>query len=161
MENARPRPWGRGRVASRFRGLTQLGDEMPCNIMADEILTPGEGQIRALFCIGGNPVVAFPNQRKVARALADHLGWELSEFLVRGRSGPALAGLGRGRRARVSAGAYSVLGNARRPPLALLVDDVITTGATAGACVEALEEAGVPCLGALSFARTSLLPHRL
>jgi anaerobic selenocysteine-containing dehydrogenase len=44
---------------------------MPCNVMADEILTPGEGRIRALFVLGGNPMVAFPNQQKVARALAD------------------------------------------------------------------------------------------
>jgi anaerobic selenocysteine-containing dehydrogenase len=66
-----PRPWGEGMPKSRFRGLTQLGDEMPCNVMADEILTPGEGRIRALFCLGGNPMVAFPNQLKVRDALDD------------------------------------------------------------------------------------------
>lgn len=66
-----PQAWGDGFVKSRFRGLTQIGDEMPCNVMADEILTPGEGQIRALFSIGGNPMVAFPNQDKIARALDD------------------------------------------------------------------------------------------
>ncbi len=66
-----PQAWGEGFVKSRFRGLTQIGDEMPCNIMADEILTPGEGQIRALFCVGGNPMIAFPNQEKIGRALED------------------------------------------------------------------------------------------
>jgi len=66
-----PRPWGEGMPASRIRGLTQLGDEMPCNVMADEILTPGAGRIRALFCLGGNPMVAFPNQEKMAAALDD------------------------------------------------------------------------------------------
>ena len=66
-----PQAWGEHFVSSRFRGLTQLGDEMPCNVMADEILTPGPEQIRALFCIGGNPVVAFPNQEKVQRAMRD------------------------------------------------------------------------------------------
>lgn len=66
-----PQAWGEGFVKSRFRGLTQIGDEMPCNVMADEILTPGEGQIRALFSIGGNPVVAFPNQEKIAKAMDD------------------------------------------------------------------------------------------
>lgn len=55
--------------ASRIRGLTQLGFEMPCNVLADEILTPGDGQIRALINIGGNPIVAFPDQDKIARAL--------------------------------------------------------------------------------------------
>lgn len=66
-----PQAWGENFVKSRFRGLTQIGDEMPCNVMADEILTPGEGQIRALFVNGGNPVVAFPNQQKVAKAMED------------------------------------------------------------------------------------------
>lgn len=64
------RLFGEGFPASRIRGLTQLGYEMPCNVLADEILTPGEGQIRALINIGGNPVVAFPDQDKMARALA-------------------------------------------------------------------------------------------
>ncbi len=62
-------PWGEGFPASRFRGLTQLGMEMPCNVLADEILTPGPGQIRALISIGGNPIVAFPDQDKIAAAL--------------------------------------------------------------------------------------------
>ncbi len=62
-------PWGEGFPASRFRGLTHLGMEMPCNVLADEILTPGPGQIRALISIGGNPVVAFPDQDKIGAAL--------------------------------------------------------------------------------------------
>jgi anaerobic selenocysteine-containing dehydrogenase len=60
--------WGRG-PWSRFRGLGQFASEMPINVFADEILTPGDGQIRALLCVGGNPAVAFPDQRKVIRAL--------------------------------------------------------------------------------------------
>ena len=60
-----------GMAKSRFRGLGQLGVEMPCNVLADEILTPGEGQIRALISVGGNPVVGFPNQPKLVRALDD------------------------------------------------------------------------------------------
>ena len=61
--------FGEGFPQSRFRNLTHLGTEMPCNVLADEILTPGEGQIRALINIGGNPVVAFPDQEKITRAL--------------------------------------------------------------------------------------------
>ncbi len=60
--------WGRG-PWSRFRGLGRFMGEMPINVFADEILTPGDGQIRALLCVGGNPAVAFPDQRKVVRAL--------------------------------------------------------------------------------------------
>jgi anaerobic selenocysteine-containing dehydrogenase len=61
--------WGTG-PRSRFRGLGRFVSEMPINVFADEILTPGEGQIRALVCVGGNPAVAFPDQRKVLAALA-------------------------------------------------------------------------------------------
>ncbi|WP_299195511.1 molybdopterin-dependent oxidoreductase [uncultured Erythrobacter sp.] len=60
-----------GMPTSRFRGLGHLGWEMPCNVLADEILTPGEGQVRALISVGGNPVVGFPDQVKMARALDD------------------------------------------------------------------------------------------
>lgn len=60
-----------GMAKSRFRGLGQLMYEMPCNVLADEILTPGEGQIRALISVGGNPEVGFPNQLKMRRALDD------------------------------------------------------------------------------------------
>ncbi|MDO9364014.1 MAG: molybdopterin-dependent oxidoreductase [Sphingopyxis sp.] len=62
-------PYGAGFPASRIRGLTHLGMEMPCNVLADEMLTPGEGQVRALIVIGGNPVVAFPDQDKMTRAV--------------------------------------------------------------------------------------------
>jgi anaerobic selenocysteine-containing dehydrogenase len=60
-----------GMPKSRFRGLGHLGWEMPCNVLADEILTPGEGQVRALISVGGNPVVGFPDQAKMVRALDD------------------------------------------------------------------------------------------
>jgi anaerobic selenocysteine-containing dehydrogenase len=54
---------------SRVRGLGQVVGEMPTAALADEILEPGEGRVRALLCIGGNPVVAWPNQQKVVRAM--------------------------------------------------------------------------------------------
>ncbi len=64
-----PRPaFGHG-PRSRVRGLGQVIGEMPTAALSDEILEPGEGQVRALLCIGGNPLVAFPDQAKTARAL--------------------------------------------------------------------------------------------
>ena len=70
-------PWGdfAGGARSRVRGLGVLraspldAGQMPTAALADEILTPGEGQIRALITVGGNPVMAWPNQPKVRRAL--------------------------------------------------------------------------------------------
>ncbi len=45
-------------------------NEMPTNVAADEMLTPGDGQIKALICVGGNPLLAWPDQEKTHRALA-------------------------------------------------------------------------------------------
>lgn len=61
--------FGEGFAQSRIRGIGKLGQEMPCPVLADEILTPGEGRVRVLISIGGNPEIAFPNQRKVRKAL--------------------------------------------------------------------------------------------
>jgi anaerobic selenocysteine-containing dehydrogenase len=56
-------------VQSRVRGLHSFRGEAPTSTLADEILLPGEGQIRALFTLGGNPVVAWPDQRRTVEAL--------------------------------------------------------------------------------------------
>lgn len=54
---------------SRMRGLRGYRGEMPTATLAEEILEPGEGQIRALFVVGGNPAVAWPDQELTLRAL--------------------------------------------------------------------------------------------
>src|SRR3546814_19139006 len=46
-----------------------LGDEMMSGILADEILEPGEGQIRALITHGSNLANIMPDQKKIVRAL--------------------------------------------------------------------------------------------
>jgi len=53
----------------RVRGLSSVCGELPAGALSDEILTPGEGQVRALICVGGNPLMAFPDQRKTKQAL--------------------------------------------------------------------------------------------
>lgn len=55
--------------AARVRGLHQLNGEMPTAALPDEILLEGEGQVRALFNLGGNPVVAWPDQDRTIEAL--------------------------------------------------------------------------------------------
>lgn len=65
----KPRPgWGFGEKM-RVRGLTDTAAGLPTSGLADEILTPGEGQVKALFVVGGNPLANFPNREKVLRAL--------------------------------------------------------------------------------------------
>jgi anaerobic selenocysteine-containing dehydrogenase len=46
---------------SRIGGLPSVADTFPAGLMADEILTPGRGQIRALFVVSGNPLLSVPN----------------------------------------------------------------------------------------------------
>jgi anaerobic selenocysteine-containing dehydrogenase len=58
-----------GRSASRVRGLPAYGGELPVAALAEEVLTEGEGQIRALLTIAGNPVLSTPNGVQLERAL--------------------------------------------------------------------------------------------
>ena len=58
-----------GRYASRVRGLPAYGGELPVAALAEEILTEGEGQIRSLLTIAGNPVLSTPNGVQLERAL--------------------------------------------------------------------------------------------
>ena len=53
---------------SRIRGAGAVGGEKLTSTLAEEILTPGPGQIRALFVVGANPVVGIPNQKLVIEA---------------------------------------------------------------------------------------------
>ncbi len=55
---------------SRVRGLPAFDGHFPVATLADEILTPGDGQIRALFTLAGNLVLSGPNGRKMDNALA-------------------------------------------------------------------------------------------
>jgi anaerobic selenocysteine-containing dehydrogenase len=65
-----PRPiTGKGDAQPRVRGLQTFYDQMPSAALADEILTGGEGQVRALIVSGGNPLVALPDAQKTRRAL--------------------------------------------------------------------------------------------
>lgn len=57
--------------ASRIRGTRKLFQERCTATCADEILTPGEGQIRALLIDGGDPLTSWPDQQKTAKAMAD------------------------------------------------------------------------------------------
>lgn len=57
------------RHRSRVRNLPEFSGEYPSATLADEILTPGEGKIRALFSIAGNPVLSLPNGQKMEKAL--------------------------------------------------------------------------------------------
>jgi len=65
-----------GRWHSRVRGRPEIFGELPVACLAEEIDTPGEGRIRALLTVAGNPALSAPNGERLARAL------ESLEFMV-------------------------------------------------------------------------------
>jgi len=76
-EPARPgrAPGGRGfqmgRWTSRVGGHPEVRRELPVAALPDEILTPGEGRVRALITVAGNPALSAPGAERFDRALAD------------------------------------------------------------------------------------------
>ncbi|HVD55812.1 MAG TPA: molybdopterin oxidoreductase family protein [Thermoleophilaceae bacterium] len=58
-----------GRWHSRVRGLAESYGELPVACLAEEIDTPGEGQVRALVTVAGNPVVSTPNAARLENAI--------------------------------------------------------------------------------------------
>lgn len=72
--NARPgrrKGFRHARWHSRVRGLPEVFGEFPVATMAEEILAPGEGRVRALITVGGNPCRSTPNTDRLERALED------------------------------------------------------------------------------------------
>lgn len=64
-----PRPgWGKGE-SLRSRPLGNSAAGLPTAALSDEILYEGEERIRALVCLGSNPVAAWPDQRKAIAAM--------------------------------------------------------------------------------------------
>jgi len=66
LENGAP---NFGRWRSRVRGAPEVLGHVPASCLAEEIATPGDGQIRALFTVAGNPVLATPGGDRLDDAL--------------------------------------------------------------------------------------------
>jgi anaerobic selenocysteine-containing dehydrogenase len=58
-----------GRYRSRVSNVPEMVGELPLTCLAEEIDTPGPGQIKALIAIAGNPVLSAPNGARLAAAL--------------------------------------------------------------------------------------------
>ena len=149
--------------ALKFRAAMGVADTMAAQIVAN---APPELIARVTLV----PVPLHPGRLRsrgynqaaaVAEALGRRTGMEVADCLV--RTGPAATQVGRHRAERRAgpAGAIRAAGPAaagRRPaggpPRVLLVDDVVTTGATLAACRDALRAAGASEIAAVVFART-------
>src|SRR2546430_3532888 len=65
-----------GRWKSRVRGLPEVFGELPAVCLAEEIETPGRGQVRALITIAGNPALSTPNSARLQQSL------EMLDYMV-------------------------------------------------------------------------------
>ena len=107
----------------------------------------------------------FNQSALLARMIAAAPGRTLAvDALMRTRATPSLGGLGRNDRAKALRGSI-IVNPVWKPRLrdaqVLLVDDVMTSGATSGACVRALLRAGATKVRIACFARVldEALPH--
>jgi len=71
--NSLPRPdladFHAGRWHSRVRGAPEVLGQVPVSCLAEEIDTPGDGQLHALITVAGNPVISAPGAARLDRAL--------------------------------------------------------------------------------------------
>ncbi len=142
--------------ALKFRGAVALADAMAAQIAANA--PPGLiGEEAALVPVPLHPGRqrrrGFNQAHELAGALSRRTGLSLEDCLE--RAGPASTQVGRGRRERRAGPAGGVRTRAGPVPRrAVLVDDVVTTGGTLGACAEALRVAGCREIVGVAFART-------
>jgi formate dehydrogenase len=60
-----------GATTSRVGGFPDVMGVLPAAVIADEIQTPGDARLRALFVTGGNPVLTVPDSDRLAAALPE------------------------------------------------------------------------------------------
>ena len=71
-----------GRWRTRVRGLPEFSGELPAAALAEEMDTPGDGQLRALVTHAGNPVLSTPNGARLDRAMAGLEFYAAIDFYV-------------------------------------------------------------------------------
>jgi ComF family protein len=144
--------------ALKFKGALGLADAMAAQMAANA--PPGLLERRALVPVPLHPARrrrrGFNQAEELARALSRRSGLPLAGCLERTAGGAGASQVGRGRAERLDAlgGSFRMRARAPVPMRALLVDDVVTSGATLAACAAALEAAGVSQIEAIVYART-------
>jgi ComF family protein len=139
--------------ALKFGGAWRAAETMAAQIAANATAELLRGTLV--------PVPLHPRRRRrrgydqaalLARALADRTGLEVRECLE--RTGSAGTQVGRSRSDRITGPPGEISAVQTPPPHVLLIDDVLTTGATIAACAAALKAEGASEVRALTYART-------
>jgi ComF family protein len=144
--------------ALKFRGALRLVDSMAAQMAANA--PPDLVAERSLVPVPLHPARrrrrGFNQAEELARALARRLGLQVVDCLARSGAGALATQVGLGREERLSGleGSVRMRDGAPVPLRALLVDDVVTTGATLAECARALTDAGVADVAAIAYART-------
>ena len=140
--------------ALKFGGRTRVADLMAAQIAAR---IPPEPLVGTVV-----PVPVHPAHRRrrgvdhaaaLAKALARRMDIGYADCLV--RRGDPRPQVGRGRRERVRGPAGAIELRRQPPARVLLVDDVVTTGATLRVCVAALQAGGAEQIVPIAYARTA------
>jgi ComF family protein len=143
--------------ALKFRGATGVAQAMAAQIAANA--PPGWlAPPQQLVPVPLHPARArrrgYNQAERIGAALAERTGLNMNDCLV--RAGPRGTQVGRDRAQRLEgiAGTVRLAPNRAPPQRAVLVDDVVTTGATLAACARVLAESGTTEVIAVSYART-------
>jgi predicted amidophosphoribosyltransferase len=139
--------------ALKFRSAVGVAGEMAALVVAG---APPGMLAGSLVPVPPHPARARRRGIDQAAALATAIAarTELPVASALRRSGPNERQVGRSRAARLHGPADRIEASVRMAGRAVVVDDVVTTGATLAACAAALRAAGAPAVEAIAFART-------
>lgn len=141
--------------ALKYRRRRRVAEALADALAASLPAPPCDVLVPVPLHVGRLAERGFNQAEELARRLAWRWGVPVNASgLARGRDTGHQARLGRADRMTNVAGAFSWCGQAPPPARALLVDDVLTTGATLAACAEALRAAGAREVRAVALARS-------